>query len=111
MMHHRSGTSIRAAAALLAALALSGCTATQSDSYSAVDSTSVQSTTATAPADLQLSCSTAAASQFGLPPDNVLPTSSAQLPDGSYDVTLLSDGNSYMCRIDENANILSLNPA
>ncbi len=71
----------------------------------------VLNTTETAPADLQLTCSTAAAGQYSLPPDKILPVSSSKLPDSNYQVNLSADGRTYICTIDENANVISVIPA
>ena len=70
----------------------------------------VLNTTETAPADLQLTCSTAAASQYSLPPDQILPVSSSKLPDANYQVRLSSGGQNYICTIDANANVISVIP-
>ncbi|MGI9462913.1 MAG: hypothetical protein ACR2OM_03185 [Aestuariivirgaceae bacterium] len=100
-----------AAITVVSVLALSACTGSQRHGPSAQSNTGqVLSTTETAPADLQLTCSSAAASQFGLPPDKVLPLSSSKLPDGAYQVRLTSDGRNFLCTIDDNANIVSLIP-
>lgn len=71
----------------------------------------VLSNTETAPADLQLTCSTAAANQYGLAPDKVLPVSSSRLPDSNYQVRLAVDGLNFLCTIDNDANVISVVPA
>ena len=98
---------------MVAGLTLAACSSTQSTTQPETTSNQgeVLNTTETAPADLQLTCSSAAANQFGLPPDKVLPVSSSKLPDGTYDVRLTSEGRNFICRIDENAAIVSMNAA
>lgn len=104
-------TATRIATAFALVLAISGCATGQSESDFNDQSGQVLSTTETAPADLQLTCSSAAASQFGLAPDKVLPVSSSKLPDGNFQVQLTSDGSNFLCTVDPNANIISLIPA
>ncbi|NNE24322.1 MAG: hypothetical protein HKN11_17110 [Rhizobiales bacterium] len=60
---------------------------------------------------MQLTCSSAVASQFTLPPEKVLPVSSSKLPDGNFEVRLTSDGRNYVCTVDNNANVVSIVPA
>ncbi len=98
------------AGAAASLFALSACAGNQSSPTAESNAGQVLSTTETAPADLQLTCSSAAVSQFGLPPDKVLPLSSSKLPSGVYDVRLTSEGRNYACTIDDNANIISLIP-
>lgn len=100
----------RIAVSVLAGLVLAGCATSGSDTTSYNQPGEIRNTTDTAPADLQLSCASAVASQFGLAPDTVLPASSSSLGDGTYQVQLMAAGQGYQCTIDENANILGITP-
>lgn len=97
-------------ALVLLGVLLVGCTTSQSDAVSYDQPGEIRNTTETAPADLQLSCASAAADQFGLASDKVLPTASSKQPDGSYNIELTADGQTYLCSVDESANILALAP-
>ena len=99
--------------AAAAVLLLGACTST-GDQYADVDASNqgqVVNNTETAPADLQLTCASAAASQYGIPADKLLPTASSKQPDGTYNVQLTSEGASFLCKIDDNANVISVLPA
>ena len=113
MMAERDTIAVPIGVMLVAGLMLASCSTFQSTSQSetASNQDQVLNTTETAPADLQLTCSSAAANQFGLPPDKVLPVSSSKLPDGTYDVRLTSEGRNFICLIDENAAIVSMSAA
>ncbi len=101
---------LRLCAVVALGLLVAGCTGTRSFTADEPPSGQVLNTSETAPADLQLTCSSAAATQFGLPLDKVLPVSSSKLPDGTYDVRLTSEGRNYACLVDDNANVLSVGP-
>ncbi len=103
--------SMRLAAVVVLGVSLAGCASSQPDTVSYTQPGEIRNTTETAPADLQLSCASAAASQFGLTPDKVLPTASSKLADGTYNIQLMADGRNYLCKIDENASILAMSPA
>ena len=108
MTAQRRLRALHTGAAVALGLMVAACATNQSGSDS--DSGQVLSTTETAPADLQLTCSNAAVSRFGLPPDKVLPVSSRKLSDGSYEVELTSGSSSFVCIVDDSANVISLNP-
>ena len=99
---------VRLSTVSLILFSLSGCATDQSEPEFETRGGQVLSSTDTAPADLQLTCSSATASQFGLPPDKVLPVSSSKLPDGNFEVRLASDGSNYVCTVDNNANVVSI---
>lgn len=67
---------------------------------------SVRSTVETAPADLQLTCASEAASQLGV--QNALPTSSALAQPGVYRVELNAGGNSAVCMINSDGTVISV---
>jgi hypothetical protein len=90
---------------------MTGCASSVSNTVSYNQPGEIRNTTETAPADLQLSCASAAANQFGLASDKVLPTASSKLLDGTYNIELMAEGQGYLCRIDENATILAITPA
>ena len=62
----------------------------------------------TAPADLQLGCASAAATQFGLPADAVLPVSSSQVDAQRYQVELNMRGERAICLVDTAGNVASV---
>jgi len=101
---------IRLTMLTLLGVALAGCAGTQTGNTPSNQPGEIRNTTETAPADLQLTCSSAAANQFGLPPNKVLPTASSKLSDGTYNVQLMADGQNYVCQIDENARVLGVTP-
>lgn len=94
----------RAAALLaVAGLAIAGCT-----SAAAPPTETMRSAAATAPADLQLTCASAAAESYGVPADRVLPTGSGLSPSGNYDIQLDVAGTRAVCTIDDNGNVLGI---
>ncbi len=101
---------IRLTTLALLGFALAGCAGSQTGTMSNNQPGEIRNTTETAPADLQLTCSSAAANQFGLPSDKVLPTASSKLSDGTYDVQLTANGQNYVCKIDGNARVLGVTP-
>ena len=66
----------------------------------------VRTATATAPADLQLTCANAAAVSLGVDAGRVLPVSSAQLDEQRYQVDLDAGGARATCVVDANGNVL-----
>jgi hypothetical protein len=72
---------------------------------------SVRNTAQTAPADLQLACASAAATSLGVDSSGVLPVSSSQLDDQSYQVDLDASGTRATCVIDATGNVLSVKKA
>lgn len=95
-----------------AVMLVTACSTTQQEEAEVqTNDGQVLNTTETAPADLQLTCSSAAANQFGLAPDKILPVSSSKLPDATYQVELSANGQTYLCTIDDNARVISVIPA
>ncbi len=90
-------------AMLLAAVPLAGC---QSDSGPAPDA--VRNTGQTAPADLQLTCASAAATPLGVDSAAVLPVSSAQIDAQTFQVVLESGGARANCVVDTSGNVISV---
>ena len=62
----------------------------------------------TAPADLQLTCATAAATSFGVDSSGILPVSSSQLDAQKYQVDLDVQGSRATCVVDTAGNVLSV---
>jgi hypothetical protein len=94
-----------AAAIVSSLLALAACTSTQEPQEMA------RTTLKTAPADLQLLCASAAATQTGTASDKVLPVSSRQLDGRSYQVELDAAGKRHTCVVDSDGNVLSVSAA
>ncbi len=67
-----------------------------------------RTTLQTAPADLQLLCANAVATQSGTSSGKVLPTSSRQLDAKSYQVELDDAGRKYSCVVDDDGNVRSV---
>jgi hypothetical protein len=91
-------------AAALAALAASGCTS----SGGGPEPNAVRNTAQTAPADLQLTCATAAATSFGVDSSGILPVASSQLDAQKYQVELDVKGSRASCVVDTAGNVLSV---
>lgn len=89
-----------AAAALLAA---AGC-----QSSSPEPQQMARTTLQTAPADLQLLCANAVATQTGAASDKVLPVSSRQLDATSFQVDLDAAGKRHSCVVDNDGNVKSV---
>ena len=68
-----------------------------------------RTTLQTAPADLQLLCASAVATQTGTPSDKVLPVSSRQLDARSFQVELDAAGIRHGCVVDSDGNVTSVN--
>jgi hypothetical protein len=69
-----------------------------------------RTTLQTAPADLQLLCANAVATQTGTPSDKVLPVSSRQTDAGWFQVELDAAGKKHSCVVDNEGNISSVKP-
>jgi len=69
---------------------------------------SVRNTAQTAPADLQMTCASAAATSLGVDSSSVLPVSSSQLDAQSYQVDLDARGTRATCIVDANGNVVSV---
>jgi hypothetical protein len=93
---------VMAAGAGLAALAASGCMS------SGPEPNTVRNVSQTAPADLQLTCATAAATSFGVDSSSILPVSSSQLDAQKYQVELNVKGSKANCVVDTAGNVLSV---
>lgn len=89
------------ATALVAVLAV-GC---QSDGPAPE---TVRNTGQTAPADLQLTCASAAATPLGVDSATILPVSSSQIDAQTFQVVLQSGGAQANCVIDSSGNVISV---
>lgn len=69
---------------------------------------SVRNLSQTAPADLQLTCATAASTSFGVDSSGILPVSSSQLDAQKYQVDLDVRGSRATCVVDTAGNVLSV---
>jgi hypothetical protein len=67
-----------------------------------------RTTLQTAPADLQLLCANAVATQTGAAQDKVLPVSSRQLDAASFEVQLDAAGKRHTCVVDNDGNVKSV---
>ena len=99
--NRRAGWQVAAVAAM--ALAMAGC-----QSSSPVPQEMARTTLQTAPADLQLLCANAVATQSGTASDKVLPVSSRQLDARSYQVELDAAGKKHNCVVDSDGNVTSV---
>jgi hypothetical protein len=91
------------AAAVSALLAAAGC-----QSSSPEPQQMARTTLQTAPADLQLLCANAVATQTGASSDRVLPVSSRQLDATSFQVELDAAGARHSCVVDNDGNVRSV---
>lgn len=82
---------------------LGGC---QSRSSAPVTQPTVRSAAETAPADLQLTCASEAATRLGVP--NALPVSSVQTQPGVYRVELNAGGSTAVCMIGRDGIVMSV---
>lgn len=89
-------------AALLATMQVVGC----QSSGPAPDT--VRNTGQTAPADLQLTCASAAATPLGVDSAAVLPVSSSQIDAQTFQVVLESGGARANCVVDTSGNVISV---
>jgi hypothetical protein len=91
------------ALAISALLAAAGC-----QSSSPEPQQMARTTLQTAPADLQLLCANAVATQTGASSDKVLPVSSRQLDATSFQVDLDAAGKKHSCVVDTEGNVKSV---
>ncbi|NRG18546.1 hypothetical protein HPQ64_12685 [Rhizobiales bacterium] len=89
-------------------VALAGCSTSNS---STPTSPVVRTSEATAPAALQLTCASEAATRFDVSSDKILPVSSRPGGDGGYLVDLSMDGQQATCAIGEDGVVTSLERA
>jgi hypothetical protein len=87
----------------VALLAAAGC-----QSSSPEPQQMARTTLQTAPADLQLLCANAVATQTGAAQDKVLPVSSRQLDAASFEVQLDAAGTRHTCVVDNDGNVKSV---
>jgi hypothetical protein len=86
----------------VALLAAAGCQSSPEPQQTA------RTTLQTAPADLQLLCANAVATQTGASSDKVLPVSSRQLDATSFQVELDAAGTRRSCVVDNDGNVKSV---
>ena len=67
-----------------------------------------RTTLQTAPADLQLLCANAVATQTGASSDKVLPVNSRQIDANSFQVELDAAGKKHSCVVDNEGNVKSV---
>ena len=91
------------AAAVSTLLATAGCM-----SSSPQPTEMARTTLQTAPADLQLLCANAVATQTGTSSDKVLPVSSRQIDATSFQVELDAAGKKHNCVVDSEGNVKSV---
>lgn len=93
---------------LIAAVAATLLTAAGCMSSSPQPQQMARTTLQTAPADLQLLCANAVATQTGTASDKVLPVSSRQLDATSFQVDLDAAGKKHACVVDNEGNVKSV---
>jgi hypothetical protein len=71
-------------------------------------SNTVRHTGQTAPADLQLTCASAAATPLGVDSSTILPVSSSQVDAQTYQVVLQAGGARANCVVDSSGNVISV---
>jgi hypothetical protein len=91
---------------VLAVSALAGC---QNRSATPSPQTAVRSAAQTAPADLQLTCSSEASTRLGI--QNALPVSSALTQPDTYRVELNAGGTAAVCMIKSDGTVVSVERA
>jgi hypothetical protein len=94
---------VPAALAASALLATAGCMSSSPEPQQMA-----RTTLQTAPADLQLLCANAVATQTGAASDKVLPVSSRQLDATSFQVELDASGKKHSCVVDNEGNVKSV---
>lgn len=99
-------TAFLAGTGLLIGLAAAGCSSTAPDPQNMA-----RTTVQTAPADLQLTCATATATQAGVEANKVLPVGSSQLDATRYQVDLNASGQKYTCVVDNMGKVASVQKA
>ena len=92
------------ACAALAVSAIAGCQSRSSQTQS-----TVRAGGQTAPADLQLTCASEAASRLGL--QNALPVSSSQAQPDTFRVDLTAGGTTAVCLIKTDGTVVSVERA
>lgn len=102
-MSEPQGSIVLKALAASALLAAGGC-----QSSSPAPQQMARTTLQTAPADLQLLCANAVATQTGVTSDKVLPVSSRQLDATSFQVELNAGGRQHSCVVDDQGNVKSV---
>ena len=93
------------AAGMAVAALLAACQATPPPEQMA------RTSTATAPADLQLLCANALALQSGADSTQILPVSSGQLNANDYEVTLQLGALKHRCIVNADGIVQSVSPA
>lgn len=93
---------------VLAMLAASAMAAAGCQSSSPEPQQMARTTLQTAPADLQLLCANAVATQTGAASDKVLPINSRQLDGTSFQVELDAAGKRHTCVVDNEGNVKSV---
>jgi hypothetical protein len=68
----------------------------------------VRGAESTAPADLQLTCASEAATRLGVDSTKVLPISSSTSEPGAYRVDLNVDGSQAVCMVNSEGSVLSV---
>ncbi|MGJ8527840.1 hypothetical protein [Maritalea sp.] len=93
-------------AAGLAIALLSGCVSART--APPASGPIIKQSVKTAPADLQLLCSTAAARKFGFSPSEILPVDSEALSQDAFRVNIRSKSSTMRCVVTKRAEILEL---
>lgn len=99
-------TAFFAGTGLLIGLAVTGCSSTAPEPQNMA-----RTTVQTAPADLQLTCATATATQAGVDSSKVLPVGSSTLDATRYQVELNASGQRYTCVVDNMGVVSSVQKA
>lgn len=89
-------------AVILATTQIIGCMANQPEPNS------VRNTGATAPAEHQLACASAAAAPLGVDSSAILPVSSSQIDPQTFQVIVEGKGTRANCVIDASGNVVSV---
>lgn len=103
-MNSDIGRIVPSALVLISIIGLAGC-ASQS---ARLAQPTVRSTAVTAPADLQLTCASEAATRLGADSTKVLPISSVATGAGVYRVDLNVEGKQAVCTIDNDGVVQSV---
>lgn len=93
---------IAMAASAAAAILLSGCASTSGPQQT------IRGAESTAPADLQLTCASEAATRLGADSTKVLPISSNTAEPGVYRVDLNVNGSPAVCMINADGTVISV---
>jgi len=94
-----AATTVFATAAMLLA---GGCASTSGPQQT------IRSAESTAPADLQLTCASEAATSLGADSTRVLPIASSTTEPGVYRVDLNVDGSPAVCMVNSDGSVLSV---